>query len=232
MKKNLIVLIFIFISCVIDKNPLDPNLFQNKIIGTWKSDGQTISFFKDNTFIRPIHIYIEIDEIIPQPEIIYQGNYSIYGNLLKFENITLTRLDSSLVSIGYYPFFAEISFIDNLLIMQDVNILNKIEGSGKEIWGTWTVTRWGCHYSGPPINSSYSGRIKETYKFLRDTLTVNYIIECIDDESFIKYDSNLYFTYNKPYLEIYDLNYFNLKVEFKNSKMCWYSGSAEFVKEE
>jgi hypothetical protein len=229
----LILMIYLFISCERDKNPLEPNFFDNKIIGTWKSNGETLSFFKDGTFLSYLILYSRLDELIPKPKLILHGHYDITENIIEFKNIIATYIDSTINGGSFFLNFREISFVNDSLVMTPVHILNLVEGSGDELWGNWTEILWGCNFKNHPLEILYSGRQKYTFIFEKDIQTVKYKFEYLDYESsepYEIYNDYSYYSYSHPRLDISIPGFYNLKVKFVNQKMYWYYTITKFIR--
>ena len=185
MKIYIILLstLILFIGCDKETNPLEPDSFNDEIIGKWKSNRQILCFYKDYTYTDSLFDYISITDSLPKLSNVTNGIYSIEGNILQFEDFHITYLDSNILGISSVPFSKEICLLNDSLILTSVKILDLIQGTNNELWGTWTETSYTYHCKNNPIEIQYKGRQKYTYKFLKDTSIVEYKCEYIDDES-------------------------------------------------
>lgn len=236
MKKYFILfsLIILFIACEKDSNPLEPVSINDKIIGIWKkTDWQTLCFYKDFTFTDSTFLFTSLEDTTPKLVHVANGEYSIDGDILKYNKFHFTYIYSNNGSgIMALPFSKKINFSGRSLILTSMEILELVEGKGNELWGTWSLTKYMCHSLNNPLRTIYNGRRKETYTFLKDTSLVEIKIEYPDDESREPYEYYSEYSYNPPDLFINAFSYEIQKMEIKNSKMYWYFYSRDYSKVE
>lgn len=229
--KNYFVLFLLvsilFISCS-EKNVNEPVIIDDsellsQIIGTWKSNTYKITYFSDLTFVDTIYNQDENTQIL-EPLYSRNGEYEIQDGILYLKTEHWTFFDSSYVEngISIIPFETEINISGNILYKKAVDVLERTEGTGNEIWGSWKNMKWTYHHSSPDTNIVYEGRQEYYYRFYKDSSKVTYGWKYLDGNPWSNPEYRSDFNYTPPFLDLNGPGNYDLRVEFKFGKMFWY----------
>ncbi len=234
--KTLIYLLSIFLfvllqSCSFENpvNPIDSQLEQN-LIGTWKgSQGYSITFYRDGTFIDTTYSEGRTDSsYINYARIVRKGQYSINNSILNLINFYFSKIDTKAKEIGYeiYELGYQISFEQGILIMIPVEILKSLESINTQLYSKW---KYKGYYSSIKVNNDgdifkTNGKVDEIYNFKKDSSIYNYSQNFLSGayDTLGAFTQSLDYNYQKPYLNLPDASDYRILVKFLNGKMYWY----------
>lgn len=230
MKKYFVLFLLVsilFIGCS-DKNVNGPVItndseLSSNIIGTWSNETYKITFLSDLTFRDTLYTQ-DKNTLITKPLYARSGKYEIQNSILYLETEHWYFIDPAFVGngISIIPFENEIKISGNILYNKSVDVLQRTEGSGNEIWGKWKEVKWTYEQSSPDTNTNYEGREEYYYNFYKDSSKVTFGWKYMDGNPFPNAEFRSDFSYSPPTLNIIVPGYYNWTVEFKYGNMYWY----------
>jgi len=224
----LIIAVIILAGCSLDDttspNSNDPSL-KDQLVGYWSfAPNFSITYNDDFTYCDSVFVMCEGDTTYTLARVT-TGEYSLRDSILNRTMIHVTYIDTLIYSyLGQivWDFEQIISFDNGELSSTTVKTFDLVEGSGNELWGTWTRTACTFICEHNPFQVSYEGREQYTYEFVENanyfTLSWLYLDQIpVTGPSF-----NSEFIYNPPALSLIGPADFIDRVEFHDNRMFWY----------
>ena len=195
------------------------------LIGTWSGgNSYRVTYYSDGTYMDSSFANQTTDTTSYTLYESRKGRYSITNSILERTEIHIVYRDSTRLPGGFLesPIGQEIQIDLNRLNMKLVDVYSLVQGNGTELFGTWTITKWVCSNSGGSPRKIYEGRRKETYSFVKDSLTLSYNWEYLDGNGPDDVSITATYLYDPPMLSLAHPLTDDRKVVFKNGKMYWY----------
>jgi len=222
---GILFLLITIASC--EKN--DEDIFlKTQILGTWKSTNsfyKSYTFNENNTFIDTAFSLKSNDPNDFKVYEIISGDYIIKDNQLTFSNIRLVYhdgLESEYLfgySTSYDPLY-NISFVNDILILNQKDIFESINKSSSGIIGKWSHDKLIAVCDKNLENPYTGGYLYGIYDFKSD-LSVNWQYETKYDN--ITHTSNSLTDYkmSNSQLTINQWGIYDLDIIFTKNKMIW-----------
>lgn len=221
-----------------EKNDED-QLLKNQIIGTWKSTNSyynSYTFYENNTFIDTA-FYLYPDNPFDFKVLnIITGDYLIKDGQLSFSDIRLLYFsgqeNESIIgySTSYDPLY-NISFSNNILILNQIDVFESVGFSNSGIIGKWTHDKLIAVFDKNAENKFTGGSLHGIYNFSPD-LSVTWQYETRYDN--ITNSINTSATYNlvNSLLTINQWGLYDLNISFLKNLMIWLYPDRTFEKEQ
>jgi hypothetical protein len=226
----LTALLFLIIGCS-KNNPVSSNLTEDdvlktRILGYWGSSPYgSITFRADNSYTDSSFFRSTIDTTKYNLNMVTEGQYAITNAVLMRTKIHVLYLDTAYYrGLGeiVWDFAEELQSVDKDLVLTPVKVLQLVQGTGNQLWGTWATTY--CVYicGNTPTQVIYEGRQKETFTFVKDSSLFSYGWQYLDGSPYPNSSFTSEFTYDPPKLSLIGPSDYINSVQFKNGCMYWY----------
>lgn len=241
MPRNLNILIILVLlsalySC--EKND-DDQFIKDQIIGNWKSTNsyyKSYTFKENSTFIdTTFYLFSENPSIYRVKEII-AGDFKINNGQLSFSNIRLVYFNGqgNVNLLGYsttYDPLYDISFDNDILVLNQKDIFNPLDKSTSSIIGKWKHDKLVAVYDKNLSNKFTGGYVYGIYDFKSD-LTVNWQYETKYENIINTSSTSTTYDFADSRLNINQWGLYNLTISINKDKMIWLYSDRTFQKKQ
>ena len=228
---TIVAALLIGISGCSKKNPVasdaqDNDVILSKLLGySYSFPSGSIVFRPDYTFTDSTYYRSSADTTKYILESVFEGKFALTNAILQYVSVHVVYLDTVYYrGLGeiIWPAESELSLVNNRLVFTPVKVFTLVQGSGSELWGTWSKTACVYMCGSNPRQVVYEGRQKYTYTFKKDSADFTYGWTYLDGQPYPNYTFTSNFTYSPPALSLPGPSDYISRVEFKNGTMYWY----------